>query len=246
MSEPSGFQRLRRESAASEAARMIRQMIISGELRPGQRLPPERELCEALGISRPTMRETLRSLVAMNILESRHGSGTFVTALDTGTLTEPLRFVLSLSPATVTELFEARLVIEPALAALAATRATPAQRDELAECVSRTHASVTQPQAMLELDVRLHRLISAAARNELLARMLETVNGLARDSRAVTVTVPGVADVTADEHEAIARAVIAGDPAAAHDAMAAHLRRIAEVALAAAGRSSMDAPGHAG
>lgn len=233
MSESGGFERLQRRSAAAEAADMIRRMIVAGKLKPGQQLPPERELCQTLGISRPTLRETLRSLIAVNVLESRHGAGTFVTALDTATLTEPLRFVLSLSPAVVAELFEARLLIEPELAALAAQRATEEQRSSLAECVRRTHDSVADPQAMLELDVELHRLIAAAARNELLVRMLETLHGLARDSRSVTVSVPGVAAATAREHEEIARAVIDGDPDAARQAMHRHLRRIAEVALSA-------------
>ena len=233
MSEPSGFQRLQRQSAAAEAADMIRRMIVSGELRPGQRLPPERELCKTLGVSRPTVRETLRSLMAVNILESRHGSGTYVTALDTQTLTEPLRFVMALSPATVAELFEARLLLEPALAAMAATRAGTPQRERLAEVSRLARANLKKPQALLELDVELHQLIAAAAGNEVLVRMLETVNGLARTSRTVTVTVPGVAKATVSELDAIAQAVIGADPAAARQAMTDHLQRIAAVAIAA-------------
>jgi GntR family transcriptional regulator, transcriptional repressor for pyruvate dehydrogenase complex len=213
---------------------MIRQMILSGELKAGQRLPAERELSEALGISRPTVRESLRALIAMNILESRHGSGTYVSTLDTATLTEPLRFVMALSPSTVTELFEARLVIEPDLAALAATRATGAQREQLAECVRRTRENLTRHEALVELDTQLHRLIATAAGNVLLNQMFETLSGLGRDSRMATVTVPGVADATADEHEAIARAVIGGRERAARSAMTGHLRRIADVALTAA------------
>ncbi len=231
MSDASGFQRLHRQSAAAEAAEMIRRMIISGELRAGQRLPPERELCETLGVSRPTVRETLRSLMAVNILESRHGSGTFVTSLDTQTLTEPLRFVMALSPATVAELFEARLLIEPELAAMAAQRATDAQRKRLAQCAKL--ASARKPQALLELDIELHQLIAAAARNGVLVRMLESVSGIARDSRAVTVAVPGVAESTVREIRAMARAVVDADPAAARQAMTDHLRRIADVATAA-------------
>jgi DNA-binding FadR family transcriptional regulator len=233
MSDSSGFQRLQRQSAAAQAAQMIRDMIIAGELRPGQRLPAERELCETLGVSRPTVRETLRSLMAVNILESRHGSGTYVTALDPETLTEPLRFVMALSPATVAELFEARLLIEPELAALAAARASDEQRRRLAECAHRAAASRRKPRALLELDIELHQLIAAAAGNEVLVRMLETVNAMARDSRAVTVNVPGVADATAKELGAIARGVVGADPQAARQAMTDHLKRIADVAIAA-------------
>lgn len=228
-----GFPRLRRESAAAEAARLIREKILSGELRAGQRLPAERELSEALGISRPTVRETLRSLVAMNILESRHGSGTFVSDLGPETLTEPLRFAMALSPSTVRELFEARLVIEPQLAALAAVRASDDERRELDACVRRTGESRGEPALLLELDIQLHSLIASAAHNRLLGQLLETLSGLGRDSRAVTVRVPGVAEATITEHTAIAAAVIAGDEDGARAAMVDHLRRIADAALAA-------------
>src|SRR3954470_12088201 len=113
------FTPVRRSSAATEAIRAIQEMIVDGRLAPGQRLPAERELSEMLGISRPTLRETIRSLVSLNILESRHGSGTYVAALDPATLLEPLQFVMSLRGRTLDELFEARLLIEPALAAFA-------------------------------------------------------------------------------------------------------------------------------
>jgi DNA-binding FadR family transcriptional regulator len=122
-----GFTKLPRSSAAADAVRAIQEMILSGRLTPGQRLPAERELSELLGISRPTLRETIRSLVSLNILESRHGAGTFVASLDASALLAPLQFVMALHGRTVDELFEARLVLEPALAALAATRATDEQ-----------------------------------------------------------------------------------------------------------------------
>src|SRR3954467_12838375 len=99
--------------------RSTQETSVDGRLSPGQRLPAERELSELLGISRPTLRETIRSLVSLNILQSRHGSGTYVAALDTAPLLEPLEFVMALNGRTVEELFEARLLLEPALAALA-------------------------------------------------------------------------------------------------------------------------------
>ena len=233
-----GFPRLRRESAAAEAARLVQDKILSGELRAGQRLPSERELSEALGVSRPTVREALRSLVAMNILDSRHGSGTFVSDLEPTTLAAPLRFAMALSPVTVTELFEARLVVEPELAALAATRATADQRDHLEECVRLARESRGDPAALVELDLRLHHLIAQAAHSSLLSQMLETIGALARASRTATARVPGVAQQTIEEHEAIAAAIVAADPSGARQAMADHLRRIAGTALAEAEKSS--------
>jgi DNA-binding FadR family transcriptional regulator len=222
MTGATGFTRLQRTSAASEAVRSIQEMIVSGRLTPGQRLPAERELSEMLGISRPTLRETIRSLVSMNILESRHGSGTFVGALDTATLLAPLQFVMALNARTVGELFEARMLIEPALAGLAAERAGAAQVEAMRAALAGADK--------VEADVTLHRLIAEAAGNALLSTMLATLATLGRASRELTAASPGVLRRTATEHRAIVGAIEARDAAAAQAAMAAHLTRIARVA----------------
>ncbi|WP_327010925.1 FCD domain-containing protein [Dactylosporangium sp. NBC_01737] len=214
-----GFAKLQRTSAAADAARSIQQMIVDGRLAPGQRLPAERELSELLGISRPTLRETIRSLVGLNILESRHGAGTFVAALDTATLLEPMQFVMALNERTLGELFEARLLLEPALAALAAQRATDAQ-------VAAMRAAIGGAE-QIEADVRLHRLIAESSGNALLAAMLESLSTLGRSSRSITSARPGVRRRTAADHEAIVVAVERRDPDAARAAMTAHLERIA-------------------
>jgi len=99
------FQPLARRTYVAEAIRTIKDMILDGRLAPGQRLPPERSLSEALGVSRPTVREAIRSLQAMNILESRHGAGTFVASLSVEELLRPLQFVLSLAEGGLDHLF---------------------------------------------------------------------------------------------------------------------------------------------
>lgn len=237
-----GFAKLPRSSAAADAVHAIQEMILSGRLTPGQRLPAERELSELLGISRPTLRETIRSLVSLNILESRHGAGTFVASLDASALLAPLQFVMALHGRTVDELFEARLVLEPALAALAATRVTDEQVTALralTEGVPAPQGAVDSahdvynahdPQDSVELDVRLHRLVAQAAGNVLLSTMLESLSALGRTSREVTAAEPGVLRQTARDHAAIVDAIAGRDPAAARAAMAAHLTRIAGVA----------------
>lgn len=222
MTGAADFTRLQRSSAAASAARVIREMIVDGRLAPGQRLPAERELSELLGISRPTLRETIRSLVSMNILESRHGAGTFVASLDTATLLEPLQFVMALKGRAVEDLFEARLLLEPALAALAAERADAAQ-------VAAMRATLTDADPVAA-DVTLHRLVAEAAGNALLSAMLETLSTLGRASRAATAGRPGVLRRSAAEHQAIVNAIDRRDAPAAREAMAAHLTRIAAVA----------------
>jgi DNA-binding FadR family transcriptional regulator len=213
------FTPLDRSSAAAQAMRQIQEMIVDGRLAAGQRLPAERELSEMLQISRPTLRETIRSLVSLNILESRHGSGTYVAALDTKTLLEPLQFVMSLSVRTVDELFEARLLIEPALAALAAARADAAQ-------VAVMRAVLDNPDRVAT-DVALHRLVADAAGNAVLAALLQTLSTLGQASRALTATRPGMLRRTAAEHRAIVDAIDRRDPDAARAAMTEHLERVA-------------------
>jgi len=213
------FTPVERSSAATQAMRVIREMIVDGRLVPGQRLPAERELSEMLRISRPTLRETIRSLVSLNILESRQGSGTYVGALDTAALLEPLQFVMALSGRTVEELFEARLLIEPALAALAASRADAGQ-----VAVMRVVLAEAPP---VEADVALHRLVAEASGNKLLATMLQTLATLGQASRARTSARPGVLRRTAAEHKAIVDAIDRRDPDAARAAMTEHLERIA-------------------
>ncbi|GAA2623503.1 hypothetical protein GCM10010399_63460 [Dactylosporangium fulvum] len=220
------FAKLQRTSAASDAVRSIQEMIVAGKLAPGQRLPPERELSEMLGISRPTLRETIRSLVSMNILESRHGAGTFVASLDTATLLEPLQFVMALNNPLdnrgLAELFEARLVLEPTLAAFAAERATDAQVAELREAVADGDA--------VRADVTVHRVVAAAAGNALLSTMLETLATLGRFSREFTSAGPGVLRRTSADLDAIVSAIERRDPDGAREAMTTHLNRIAAAA----------------
>jgi DNA-binding FadR family transcriptional regulator len=228
------FPPIRRTSAVSQASGRIREMILSGRLRPGDRLPPERELSEALRISRPTVRESIRSLVAMNILESRHGRGTFVASLDTRKLLEPLSFVLALASRDLDDLFEARLLLEPRLAALAAERATTEDVQALRVCAAAGAARRRDPDAMVELGARLHRLLAKACHNDLLVTLLDSVAALGAEGRALAARLPTAADDAVGDHAELVEAVAARDPGRAEAAMTAHLGRLVEAAHRAA------------
>jgi len=224
------FGRVKRSSAAADASHLIKEVVLSGKLQPGDRLPPERELAEMLGVSRPTVRESIRALVAMNILESRHGAGTFVASLDTGQLLEPIQFVLSRAERVLGDLFETRLVIEPPIAALAATRASKKEAAAILSCAREAKGIGDSPRQLLELDVRLHTLIANASHNVLLARLHESISALGVESRSLTVELPGVAHRTVHDHEAIAQAISQRDPDRAREAMRRHLQSLADSA----------------
>jgi GntR family transcriptional repressor for pyruvate dehydrogenase complex len=227
------FQPLARHTYVAEAIRTIKDMILDGRLAPGQRLPPERSLSAALGVSRPTVREAIRSLQAMNILESRHGAGTFVASLSVEELLRPLQFVLALAEGGLDHLFEVRLLLEPGAAALAAERASEEQIAGMCDCAARAEAeAIEDADAMLRLDTELHERIVEASGNPLLQHLWAATSALGAESRAFTVRIPGVRPQTITEHHAIVDAIAAHDAERAHAAMAAHITRIRDAALA--------------
>ena len=114
-------------------------------------------------VSRPSLREALRALAMLNIVEIRQGSGTYVSSLKPEVLIEHLDFVFALDDSTFTELLEARQMLEPGLAAAAATRATDEELALLRACVSRAAVDVDDPEVFLAADLELHQIISVAA-----------------------------------------------------------------------------------
>jgi GntR family transcriptional repressor for pyruvate dehydrogenase complex len=227
-----GFRPLARTGFTADAIRTIKDMILDGRLQPGDRLPSERALSEALGVSRPTVREAIRSLQAMNIVESRHGSGTFVSSLSVRELLRPLQFALALSDFALEHLFDVRLMLEPGAAAEAAERADGEQLERLRDCERRGRAPALTADELVRLDVELHECIARAAHNPLLERLLASIGALAEESRGYTVRLPGVAERTTADHEDIVDAICARDPERARTAMTIHIGRIREAALA--------------
>src|SRR5688572_4094295 len=143
----------------------LEQLIVGGMLKPGDRLPPERELAQQVGVSRPSVRAGLRSLAALGVLESRHGTGTFITAGPPRLSTSPLSLMAALHGFTRDEMFEARRVLEASAAALAAERAEGENMALMAEEVTGMFASLSDPQAFLVHDVRFHRAVASGSRN---------------------------------------------------------------------------------
>jgi GntR family transcriptional regulator, transcriptional repressor for pyruvate dehydrogenase complex len=220
------FVPLPRRRATVDAIAAIQDQIRTGKLTPGERLPSERALSEALGVSRPTIREAVQSLAAMNILDVRHGAGIFVSSLDIGELLTPMRFALELTAPTVDHLFEIRLALEPLAAELAATRATDEELAGIEDCVTRLNRRGRTREELLELDIELHKRIVDASRNELLVSLIQSTNMLSRQSRELTIEIPGVAKQAREDHRGLADAVIARKPRRARAAMAAHLAHV--------------------
>lgn len=229
--EPTRFPAVRRRGITNEAIETIKHLIAQGELRPGQRLPAERELAAQFGLSRPSMRECIRALIALNVLESRHGEGTFVTSLDPELLAEPIDFVLGINDAAIDSLFEARQVLEAGVSALAAVRATDLELAQLEDLVASARAQMDNPDAFLEVDVEFHDLIRRAARTPILSSLVNSVSTISRETRQQSVQSKSARAQAARDHASITAALKARDPKLARDAMAEHLHHSRQVLL---------------
>jgi GntR family transcriptional repressor for pyruvate dehydrogenase complex len=223
--------RERRLGAAEDAIATIKSMIVEGKLKPHQRMPSEQELAAALGVSRPTLREATRALVALNILEVKHGDGTFVTSLDPELLAQPIDFLLCLDKENFGVLIETREVLETAIAGLAAVRATEADVARLQGTVEEYSKSLSRVSQCILLDQRFHMELAEAARSPILASMLSTMSMLAAKSRQTTARSAAVRQRSDNDHRAILAAVVAKDAGRARTAMGAHLHHVVPAKL---------------
>jgi GntR family transcriptional repressor for pyruvate dehydrogenase complex len=212
-------------STAEEVVMRLREMIHGGELTPGDRLPPERDLAKLLGVSRPTLRAGIRSLSTVGILQSRQGAGTFVVeAEESPTLdAEALRLLSALHGFTSDEMFEARLALEMSIAGLAAERATSEQTARLAEEIAGMYSSLDLPEQYLVHDMRFHQTVAATSGNRILTALMNMVATILFDYRSKTVKRATDLKESAEQHHNIYRAIRERNVDAAREAMRIHL-----------------------
>ena len=225
---PAVFQNLNSEkngTTAEEVVVRLRDMIHNGELSPGDRLPPERDLAKLLGVSRPTLRAGIRSLATVGILQSRQGAGTFVSERhESPTLDgSPLRMLSALHGFTSDEMFEARLALEMSIAGMAAERATSEQMTLMAEEITGMYASLDDPEQYLVHDMKFHQTVAAASNNRILTSLMNMVATILFDTRSKTVKRARDLKESAEQHHNIYRAMRERDPKAASHAMHDHL-----------------------
>ncbi len=222
-----------RDPLPEQIANRLVALISERALRPGDRLPPERELAVTMGVSRASLREALRALSLIGVTEMRQGAGNYVASLDPATLMRPLGLVLALSDAGFDELFEARKLVEPKLAALAAERATDEEIARLLACAEASAAGIGDDDAFMRADLELHGIVAAAARNGILERVVGSLAGLGVASRMATTHLEGMQEQVVRDHRHIAEAIAARDTEGARAAMLAHLDDVERRRLAA-------------
>jgi GntR family transcriptional repressor for pyruvate dehydrogenase complex len=231
--EAPAFGTFAREALPQQITRRLLDLIAQRELGPGARLPSERELAATMRVSRSSLREALRALSAMGVIEMRHGEGTFISSLQPAMLMRHLGFVLSLTDSSFAELFAARAAVEPAIAEMAASRIDDAQLAELDDCLEAAEAALGDPRAFAAADLDLHEAIAAAAGNPLLSQFMESITALGIASRRASGHIPHMTERSLQEHGAIVAALHARSPQEARRAMADHLARVQRDARAA-------------
>ena len=208
---------------AEQVVRHVAHLIERGKLRPGDQLPPERELATELGVSRPTVRAGLHALAAMGVTESRQGAGTFITGGPPRLGAGPLSFLAALHGFTRDDIFEGRKVLEVGAAGLAAERGLTDRLAPMAEEVTGMFATLSEPQTFLIHDVRFHRAVAAASGNPVLLALVEMVSSLVYETRRATVERAHDLKESAEMHRRIYQAIRDRDPERARAEMARHL-----------------------
>ncbi|MEZ0070164.1 GntR family transcriptional repressor for pyruvate dehydrogenase complex [Streptacidiphilus sp. MAP12-20] len=214
-------------AVTDDAIDKIKEMIVSGELQPGMRLPKEDVLAQQLGLSRSSLREAIRALTAMRILIARQGDGTYVSSLEPHLLLETLSFASDVSEgATARQLLQVRRLLEPQAVALAAGQAEAADLDGLREILDRSRHT-TDAEEFIRHDMDFHRRLIDIVDNPVLSMLLEILSTQTQRVRILrgTQVGPAIRQVHR-EHEMILTALLARDAALAASAAAMHIAAV--------------------
>ena len=224
-----GFEAIPRNKVYQEVARQLERRITE-ELKPGDLLPPERQLVQMLGVSRGSVRDAIRSLELMGLLEPRQGIGTVVRSPG-ATPANPLAQALLEKRKMVAELIDVRKMIEPPLAGRAALHATRDEISEMQDILARQEANVRRGELGIEEDSEFHYTIALASDNGVVLKVVDVLMDLLRETRERSLQVEGRQEKSLAGHHRILSALKQGDAAAAEAAMRRHLEEVENIVL---------------
>jgi len=223
------LERIRRTKVYEEVAEQLQRLILDGYFKPGDKLPTERELAEAFGVSRASVRDAVRSLELLGLVEPRQGQGRVVRDLSPDGLVRPLASMLVRHRALLGELLEVRKILEPPIAARAALLATPEEIEQMEAIVERQAEKLARGELPIDEDTEFHYLIATAARNSVILQVIDVLMDLLRESRQQSLQVQGRPQKSVEGHKSILQAIRRRDPQAAEAAMRQHLDEIEAV-----------------
>lgn len=211
-------------SLTDDAINKIKQMIVSGELRPGDRLPREPDLAERLGLSRNSLREAVRALSLIHVLDVRQGDGTYVTTLEPSLLLDAMAFVVDFHrDDTVLQFFEVRRILEPAAAAMAASAMSGEGIRSLQKLLDELGPAPTVEELVAN-DIEFHRRIAAGSGNQVLCSLIEGLSGPTQRARIWRgLTQQDAVARTLDEHRLICDAIASRQPEIARARATVHV-----------------------
>jgi GntR family transcriptional repressor for pyruvate dehydrogenase complex len=222
------IQPVKRSRLHEQVAESLRGLIEEGQLKPGDTLPPERDLAGRFGVSRVTVREALRVLQMLGLVEARQGGGNYVAELSLERIVGPLSVVIQHHRALRGELMDARAVFEPAICRLAAQRRGEADLATLEAILTRQASRVERGELAVEEDSEFHLALAQATGNPVVVHVVQTINDLLLESRLRSLQTPDRPRRSLGGHRRILAALRARDPEGARQAMLDHLEEISQ------------------
>jgi GntR family transcriptional repressor for pyruvate dehydrogenase complex len=214
-----------REGPLAEITRKLLDYLLSGEIEPGSKIPSERQLAEGLGVGRSAVREAIKSLSLLGLLDVRQGDGTYLSRTGSDLLPRVIEWGLLLEEPQLTDLLEARMEIEIVVAGLAAQRAEAAEVAALRRRLEAMRSAGENVDAYVEADIAFHLEIARASGNGVLANLLTSLRSLLRVWAERVLHHAGETDTSLAMHEPIVAAIAQSDVEAARSAMQAHMER---------------------
>ena len=224
------FEVIRRNKVYEEVAKQIERLILR-KLKPGDKLPSERELAELLQVSRSSIRDAIRGLELVGLVEPRQGAGTIVRERSADSAANPFANALKRRQNLVTELLDFRKMLEPPLAARAATHASADEISEMEEILQRQEKTQKQGEPAIAEDAEFHYSIALASGNSVVLKVIDTLMDLLRDTREQSLQVEGRAEKSLAGHRRILSAIKRRDAEAAKAAMRRHIEDVEEIVL---------------
>jgi GntR family transcriptional regulator, transcriptional repressor for pyruvate dehydrogenase complex len=225
------FSNVKRSSTVELIVEDLINLIKQRSLKMGNRLPSERELCKIVGVSRPILREALKALQVMNIIDIKQGAGAYVKGLEPQEIVEHLDIVFHLDSSLYRDLYEARRILESSVVRIAASLITDDEIRAIEENIKRAAEHIDDEEAFFQSDLELHEMILKASGNRVIPIFMQSINKLSLLIREKTNARPEIRHKTMRDHELILKALKSRDQDEAAKAMDQHIANVEEMFL---------------
>lgn len=227
------YHKFPREQLYEQIALHIEELVISGKLKQGDKLPPERELAEKFGVARGVIREAVKLLGARGLVVVKPGRGTFIAEISSDSIIEHLGRFFRLGHRSHSDLNELRSILESEIAYLAAQRATAKDLAEMKQTIQEMDENIDMPERYIDADMRFHLALARAAQNVMFPLLTEVLTDMLRESRLMIFQVSGAPDRGQAWHRKIYEAIEKRDAEVARETMRQHMEQVTEDANAA-------------